>query len=199
MIAVSRAFRQVFSNPKYVLLAVISGFVIFILTTWLPNMELVWQITTSSTISTYDKAVVLTSLIGSIATNFTFLTASLSVATATLFGANLAMAVYIIRLRWRSAPYRWRMGGATSLGGLAFGLFGTGCAACGSVALTPLLSLIGAGGLITMLPFRGEEFSVLGVGLLSISFALTLRIIDRIESCSLPNRRAEPTQISGAT
>ena len=56
--------------------------------------------------------------------------------------------------------------GASGIGGLISGFFGIGCAACGTFLLSSILILLGTGGLLAWLPFRGEEFGLLGVGLL---------------------------------
>ena len=189
-----QAMKQVFGDASYLALAAGSGFAIFVLTTWLPNMGLVWQIATSSTISIADKTNILAALVGSIGTNFTLFTASLSVAIAALFGTNLAMAAYVLRMRRHMTGYRWRTDGAAGLGGLVSGLFGIGCAACGSIAIAPVLSVMGAGGLIAALPFGGEEFSLLGVALLGLSFVLTARMIARQSVCAFQNDNAEPPQ-----
>ena len=67
--------------------------------------------------------------------------------------------------------------GAAGIGGLVSGVFGIGCAACGTFILTPLLALFGATGLFSLLPFGGEEFGFIGVGLLVYSiYAVTKKI-----------------------
>jgi len=59
------------------------------------------------------------------------------------------------------------------------GIFGVGCAACGSVIVSSLLLLVGAGGVLTILPFHGAEFGVLGIIFLWFSiYQLSKRIDD---------------------
>lgn len=67
----------------------------------------------------------------------------------------------------------WRRQGMTrgrsnSLGavGIISAFFGVGCAACGSIIATSLLSLVGAGGVFALIPYGGEAFSLLALGLL---------------------------------
>src|SRR3546814_17586283 len=89
-------------------------------------------------------------------------------------------------------------GAAASFGGLATGLFGVGCAACGTFVLSPALTLVGISGLIAQLPFGGEGFGVLGVGMLGLSLVLPERRI--AEAGGFPLRaRAEngPAQTGG--
>ncbi len=177
--------RQVFAKGRYVLLAAATGLAVFILATWLPNLGLVWQIASSASIPLADKVNVLTALIGSIGTNFTVFSALSTVAIATLFGANVAKIAYYFRLRRQLVSQARQAGAAASLGGLASGFFGVGCAACGTFVLGPLLSFVGASGLIALLPFGGEEFGALGVAMLGFSLVLTARKIGEPLSCPL--------------
>ena len=177
--------REVFAEGRYILLAATTGLVVFILATWLPNLGLVWQIAASTTVPLADKVSVLTSLIGSIGTNFTVFSALSTVAIAALFGANLAMMIYYFRLQRQLSGQAGQAGVATSLGGLASGFFGVGCAACGTFVLSPALSFVGASGLIAFLPFGGEEFGALGVGMLGFSLVLTAKKIGEPVACPL--------------
>lgn len=178
------ALKQVFSNIRYLVIAGIVAFAVFVLSAWLPNLGLVWQIATSSTASVADKFSILTGLLGSIQTNFTAFTASYTIAIALLFGINAAMVVYYFKQRKQF----FKQGGtATSFGGLVSGMFGIGCAACGTLVLGPLLSLIGAGGLIAVLPFGGQEFGMLGVGILGFSIFLTAKKIQDPLVCKIKN------------
>jgi len=70
-------------------------------------------------------------------------------------------------------------------GACASGLFGVGCAACGTFVLSPVLSFVGASGLIALLPFGGEEFGALGVAMLAFSLVLTARKIGEPLACPL--------------
>jgi hypothetical protein len=191
MVAVG--LRQVFAKGSYILLAAATGLTVFILATWLPNLGLVWQIAASASVPLADKARVLTALIGSIGTNFTVFSALSTIAVALLFGANVAMITYYYRSRRRIVRQTGQAGAVASLGGLASGLFGVGCAACGTFVLSPALSFIGASGLIALLPFGGEEFGALGVGLLGFSLVLTARRIGEPVARPLdPAGEAEP-------
>lgn len=185
---VAQAFRQVFAEVRYTLLAVTTGLAIFIFATWLANLALVWQIAASKMIPLSDKLNVLVALTGSIATNFTLFSALTTVLIAALFGANVAMIAYHLRLRRESGRQAGQAAAATSLGGLASGLFGVGCAACGTFLLSPALALLGVASLIPLLPFGGEEFGLLGVGMLGVSLAITARKIVQPVACPIPTR-----------
>ena len=174
MRSVLSSFQQVFRNVRYGIIAGLVALLVFVLATWLPNLGLVWQITKSSTIAFSDKFGFLLSLVGSIQTNFTVVSASYTIIIAFLFGINIAMLTYYIR---KQKTVFKGAGAMAGFGGIVSGMFGIGCAACGSFLLTPLLALAGAGGALTFLPFGGEEFGFLGVGLLGFSVITTGRKI----------------------
>jgi len=168
------AFKKVFSNTRYLIIASVVAFAVFALATWLPNLGLIATVVTSPTASISDKFNVLIGLLASIQTNFTLFSASYTVGIAILFGINIAMVVYYMRRRTEAIQGK---GVITSFGGLMSGLFGIGCAACGTLVLAPLLSLVGAGGLVALLPFGGQEFGIAGIGLLGFSVFLTSKKI----------------------
>jgi hypothetical protein len=182
---VAAGLRQVFAEGRYILLAAATGLAVFILATWLPNLGLVWQIAASASVPFADKVKVLTALIGSIGTNFTLFSALSTVAIAALFGANVAVMAYYFRARRQLLGQAGQAATAASLGGLASGFFGVGCAACGAFVLGPVLAFVGASGLIALLPFGGEEFGALGVAMLGYSLVLTARKIGEPVACPL--------------
>lgn len=177
------AIRHVFGEARYLLLAVTTGLVTFVLTAWLANLALVWQIVTSEWVPVADKATILITLIGSIGTNFTVLSAVSAILIAVLFGMNIAVVAYDIQTR---RMRRLGHGGITAgLGGLGSGLFGIGCAACGSFILSPALTLLGASTVISLLPLGGEEFGVLGVGMLGLSLVMGVKRIYQPDTCKI--------------
>lgn len=171
--------KTVFSKFRYLLIAVIVSLLVFSLAVWLPNFSLLSQVLhpdSAGTIS--EKANFVFSLYGSIGTNFTAISASYTIAIAILFGINIALLAYYIR-RARGGVRNVGSSGAAGVGGLVSGIFGIGCAACGTFVLTSLLTLLGVSGLLVFLPFGGEEFGFIGVALLVYSiYILTNRIKD---------------------
>ena len=161
-------FRTVFPRAAYVLLTLTITWVVFTSAVWLPNSRLIGVVLLSGTASVSEKFGFLMSLYGSIGTNFTPVSASYTILIAVLFGINFSLFVYYIR-RVRSGARRLKSTGAASLGGLVSGVFGIGCAACGTFILTSVLTLFGVSGIIVYLPLGGEEFGFLGVGLLLYS------------------------------
>lgn len=180
------SLRHVFANAGYAVLAVFSGGAAFVLTTWLANLTLVRQIVTSGTIPLGAKLGILWDLVGSIGTNFTPFSAAMAIATAVLFGLNLSVSLYLFRRRRFLARNGWASTTTASVGGIASGLVGVGCAACGTVAIGPILAMFGAGGLLYALPFGGEEFAALGAAILAGSLVLGLRAISKLGACEMP-------------
>ena len=173
---IARALFCVFKEWIYVLISIAVALCVFVVATWLPNLGLIWKITRSSSVPLFDKVTIFASFVGSIATNFTVLAGLYTSFTAILFGINVAMVIYYVKQPKRSNT-RIRRTGAVAFGGLASGFVGIGCAACGTLVLGPMLSLVGAAGLVAVLPFEGQEFGVLGVGMLAFSIFLIAKKI----------------------
>jgi len=176
-----RAFKKVFQNPLYVAIGILTSLASFVFIIWLPNIGLVVEVLFSS--GSFSERIALpVSLIGTISTNFTALSASFVIAMAILFGMNLAMTIFFIRRKISSV----RQSGITAgFIGTISGTLGVGCAACGSILLTTVLAWIGAGVLIKFLPLRGEEFEIIGVILLALSVFLTAKQIENPAVCKI--------------
>lgn len=175
-----KAFVQVFRNFRCAVLWFISSVAVFSLAVWWPNLGLVWQIIWSDDIPLAARLRIPFSLLGSIATNFTPLSALYVIIISLLFGLNAALSVYYLRRRVREI----KTSGLT-LGflGVIASLFSLGCAACGPLVITSILSLFGAAGLLTRLPMHGGEIGGLGLILLSVSIYLTGRQIANPSVC----------------
>jgi hypothetical protein len=179
---IPQALQKVFRKPTYVLLALMTSFVVFAFATWLPNIRLIISVFGMSGLSFSQKLELPITLLGSITTNFTLLAASYTIAIAILFGINLAMVIYYLRRRISEA----KQGGiATGLLGITSGILGVGCAACGSFLLTNILVFFGVSGVLTLLPLKGGEFGILGVILLLVSIYLTAKQIENPAVCKI--------------
>ena len=183
---IGQALRRVFSDGRYVLLAAATGLATFVLATWFANLGLVWHIATSGSMALSDKLAILVALVGSIGTNFTVFSALTTIAIAALTGVNIAMIAYAFRLRQTGQGMT-----TASLGGLTSGFLGIGCAACGTLVLSPALTFFGAGTLLALLPFGGEEFGALGVAMLALSLVLCARKIALPDTCQAPDRNGQ--------
>ncbi len=158
------------------------AFVVLSAALLLPNYDSIVQVTTSDSVNLGVKLSFLASLYGSLITNFTLISAGYLLTTAILFGINISLLIYYIRRQQvKSDNIAAHL---TSLGGIVSATFGIGCAACGSIILTALLTTFGAGGLILWLPFHGVEFSVLGIILLCFSVYYLSKKISNPLVCS---------------
>ncbi len=177
-----RVLKNVFSRTRYVVLAVGISILVFVFAVWFPNIGLIAGVMADHAISFNQKLELPWNLLGSITTNFTLLSASYTIATAVLFGMNIAMFTYYLRRR----VVEVKQGGmVTGFLGIASGTLGLGCAACGSFLLTAILPIFGAGSLLTFLPLGGGEFGILGVILLSVSLYLAAKQIQNPAVCKI--------------
>jgi hypothetical protein len=179
---VFQALQKVFRKATYITLSLSISVVVFAFAVWFPNLSLIVKIMGHPGISFSQKLDLPISLLGSIATNFTLLSATYTIAIAILFGMNVAMLVFF--LRRRIADVR-QTGIGTGFIGIASGVLGIGCAACGSFLLTSILSLFGVSGVLVYLPLAGGEFGILGVILLSVSIYLTAKKIQNPAVCKI--------------
>lgn len=170
-------FRRVFSQARYLQIAILIAVLALSVAILLPNTAIIVQVFGSSSISLGAKMQFLGSMYGVFFTNFTVFSAFYTLTIALLFGINSALLTYYIRRRQTVVANTG--GHAAGVMGVVSGIFGVGCAACGSVIVSSVLLLFGAGGLLTILPFHGAEFGVLGIFLLGFSiYQLSKRIYD---------------------
>lgn len=141
------------------------GFLIFSFSIWLRNLPFLKEMIVSPAFSFADKLLLFVRFLGGIATNVTLFSAALIITMSILFGINASLFLYYLVKR-REFP---KKEGAGAAGAFVSGMFGVGCASCGSFLLGAVLASFGASGLITFLPLRGEELSILSIILLSLS------------------------------
>jgi len=172
----TRVLLTVFKQPFYLLLAVLLSTIVFTIAVWLPSFQLISIV--SQTASLSELLSLLWSLYGAIGSNFSTTSATYTIMIAVLFGINVSLLTYYIR-RMRTGSPNVKGVGVAGIGGLVSGVFGIGCAACGTFIFTSVLALFGVGGILAYLPFGGEEFGFLGVALLVYSvYSLTKKITD---------------------
>lgn len=176
------AFGRVFVYPAYIALASALAIVAFLLAVWLPNLGLIGEVFSGSGAPLATKLGIALSLLGGIGTNFSLLSARYTIAIAVLFGVSTAMIVYLLKQK-RVAAAGQNI--AIGSGGVASGVLGIGCAACGSLILGGALPTLGAAGALAVLPLNGEEFGILSVALLFVSLLLVSRQIAEPGACPL--------------
>jgi len=187
------ALSEVFVRPSYVALAGGLAMLSLLLAIWLPNLALLAQVFSDAQISLDAKSGIALSLLAGIATNFNLLSAAYTVAIALLLGIDVALIAYLLKQR-RAATGRNLVLGSS---GVASGIVGIGCAACGSLILGGIVPSLGVAGALAALPLKGEEFGILGVALLFVSLLLVARNIAKPAVCALPQDESEPSTTGG--
>lgn len=182
----TKTLQEVFKNYRYVIIAALFGFFIFSFSVWLRNLPLLKTIVVSPAFSFSDKIIIFVKFLGGIATNVSPFSAVLIVTMSILFGINASMFIYYIK-QAKEVP---RKEGAGAMGAFVSGMFGVGCASCGSFLLGSLLVSFGASGIITLLPLRGEELSILSIILLSLSISWMSKSIQSQNVCNIQIQNA---------
>jgi hypothetical protein len=164
---------KIIRQKKYLSLAIAVFLIVVAFAAWLPNLHLITRTMTSLTMTLWQKTNLLTSLLGSLQTNFTPLSRVVTIISAILTGILASLLSYYVR---RAVQTQRSMG--TSFVGVAFSLLGVGCASCGSVILTSLIGFGSTTALIGILPLGGQEFGFLGISILLLSINYTMKKIN---------------------
>ncbi|MFB6211938.1 MAG: hypothetical protein ABEI76_10405 [Halobacteriales archaeon] len=159
-----RTARLVLSVPLYALLALISAVAAVTVFVLSQNIPLVQNVVIGGSLPLLARLQVLVGLYPFFGTSFPLEAELLLVAVGLLVGIDIAMVTYHLREHGIGAR---ESGG--SVVGVVLGTLGAGCAACGSVVLAGVLSLVGAAGLLTLLPLDGLEFSLVALVALVLS------------------------------
>jgi hypothetical protein len=159
-----RTARLVLSIPGYAataLLVAVGTLTAFVVS---GNLALVGDVVVGGALPLGARLSVLLGLFPFLGTSFGPLQGAVLVLVAALTGLDVSMVVYHLR----EHRVGLREGGGSAVGAL-LGTLGAGCAACGSAVLAGVLSLVGAAGLLTLLPFDGLEFALLALVALVLS------------------------------
>ncbi len=174
------ACKKVFSNTIYTAMTITIMVLVFSLLILLPNLELLTRVAMSSSTTFFDFLSVVIGLIFSSTTSFSALSIFYIMSISLLFGVNVAMVVYYIKTSKKLPQTKETV---TSVGGMVGGVLGVGCVACGSIALSPLLSLLGISAVVTFIPFSSSLFGVLGISALLFSITITSKRIQKGNVC----------------
>lgn len=160
------AVLRVLRHPGYALLSVaLSGLTVLILL-WFFNINLLVYVFGAANISLLDKAIFFFRGFESLVTNVDSLPAAVLLVFGVMSGINLAVLVYLLRRAGKQAALA---GGGKNAGGAVAALIGSGCAACGSSVLGPLLGLFGASISIGVARQIGVLANIIGICLVAYS------------------------------
>ncbi|MEW6610590.1 MAG: hypothetical protein AB1352_03125 [Patescibacteria group bacterium] len=178
MHAVISAFRTVFSRPRYVLLAVMTAYILLFIAAWVRNMRLVGMLLFSPQFGLGIKFKIFEWTFANLALNTAPLRFALFIAAAVLAGINLTLLLFYLRRRVAGG----REVGA-SVAGILAAAFGVGCASCGSVLFTSLFGFFAGAATLAALPLRGAEFTLAGIGWLIVSIIMLAKKINDPLAC----------------
>ena len=175
---VVKTFQTVFSRPGYIMIALLFALFFMYLAIWLPNLPLLKYLTTSASFTLADKTRLLWQSFSFLRTNFTPFSLALTITIVLLSGINISLLWFYLKNKIKLE----HSAGIGFLGTLA-GLFGVGCASCGSVLLSSLFGLSATVGFLGVLPLEGAEFGQLGLVILAWSIYLLAKKIQNPLVC----------------
>jgi len=161
----ARTIRLVLGIPAYAAFAVVAalaGLSLFVLT---QNLALVVDVVIGGSLPLSNRVAVLVGLYPFLGTSFSVEAGVATLAVAALLGVDLALVAYHVRVHGLT----FESGGGSAIGAF-LGMLGAGCAACGPAVLVGLLTLFGAAGALTLLPFEGLELT----GLAALALLLSI-------------------------
>lgn len=161
---VARTLWLVLSIPAYATVAAASAWAALTAFVLSQNLQLVRDAVVGGDLPLGARLVIVREQYPFLGTTYGPVEGAALLVVAALAGLNLALVAYHVREHELTAS-----GSGGSAVGVALGVLGAGCAACGSALLLGVLSLFGAGGLVLALPFEGLEVTGLAVVALVLS------------------------------
>ncbi len=177
-----RLFLSIFRTDKSLFLAVLLSFFILSVVVWFPQVANI-TLVLGSGLSLVEKIYFIGGVYASLLTVHSTFSAASLIVLSILFGLHGALTVHYIQTRQQKQ--KTKRYHALSTMGFVAGLLGVGCAACGSIILTALATSLGVGGLFVLLPWSGQEFTLIGIGMLLISMHYLLRNMLRPQVCDI--------------
>ena len=142
------ALKEVYSDKKYLGISLLFAFVVYSVNPLIHNFKL---------ISSSFSFELLFYIIFGFYSATSWLAFLFLLATAVLAGIVISMSIYLIK--------RQVSAGGVGGSGIVIGLLAPACPSCA----VGLLSVLGIGGFLSVLPFKGLELGVIGIGLLLVS------------------------------
>jgi hypothetical protein len=181
--SVLKVLIKIFKKPVNLIFAIIVALFSFALSIILVNFRFIFEVIQNNSVDFLDKIIILSNLFTSINTSFTTLSAVNTTIISILFGINVVMIFYI----HKNYPTTNKSGAFASAGGFISGIFGAGCASCGSFLLIPFLSLIGASWIVSFLPFGGAEVGFISIAIFIFAIFVFIKKIENPAVCKIKN------------
>ncbi len=170
--------KQVLINWRYLILVLLAALALFLFSIWLPNLSFIGGIITSSFFTISQKVGILWGSLGAFQTNLRPFGRVALVIASLLFGLNISLFSFYIKQR-----VKLEKEAGVSLGGIILGTLGVGCASCGSFILTSILGASASIVFLGSLPFKGQEFAIIGIFMLGLSIYLIAKKIQQPLVC----------------
>jgi len=174
-----KQYKEIITSPLYLATVIFVSLLVLLLSVWLPNLGLFWSMM-RSTVPLLEKILFLWNSLGALGTNFSVLSATLTVVIAILMGLNIALVVLYFKKR-----SVFQNASGVGIFGMLTGFIGVGCASCGSVILSLLIGVGGVATLSAYLPLGGAEFSIISIIMLSITFYVISKKVSRPAVCEI--------------
>lgn len=158
-----RTVRLVVTIPRYAALAVLAAAISLTAVSFSLNPDLAWFALTGP-LDPGDRLTIVLELYPFVGTVFPALEGGVLVAVSALVGVDVALVAYHFARHGVDVQ-----SSGSGLVGAVLGVLGAGCAACGTVLLAGLFSLVGGSGLLLLFPLEGLEIALLAVVPLSLS------------------------------
>lgn len=171
--------KEIYRGAQSWLMTIAILFAFITLIVIIQNIKLIGAIFESEIPSLIEKTKTLLSLYGSLESNATIFSLISALVLGILFAVHTVVFIKVTK-------EQKRLTGATGILGMLTGLFGVGCAACGSLLITGVFAT-GASAFLAVLPFGGEEFSILGIAILLVSLLNLLQKYQCPVTCSVDN------------
>lgn len=178
-----QGFVKVFRRPLYV---VVSSLLIVTLSVTIllwSNTSLLWSFWANESISSGQTLALAWQLLLGAPDNMGGLAVGLILVNSTLLGIITSMTWYAWQIKKRQGISK-SLVGATG-GGVLAALLGIGCIACGPLLLGSIFALVGAGGILLLLPLHGAELGVIAFFLLLYALYSVQKVIAAPAVCAV--------------
>lgn len=165
------SIKDMLSQKKYAALVFALAGAFFYIIIWLQNLPSLRSVF-GVLPDVGSKIQFLFSLITTVGTNFTTISFITTLTLSLLLGLNITLVIFYINQRKTSDMH---IVFGKGLAGFIAGVFGVGCSACGAALIGPLFALFGIGGILTVLPLHGQEFTLVGIIILIFSIRSLIR------------------------
>ncbi len=177
-----KVFLEIFKRPLNSITMLVLATIMFLFLRFLPNWALFSAFAKQfGVFSSYTTRIFFAYLKG-IFTSVSVFESILLILLSLCIAMNIVVFVVFVRRQQKLLE----AGNSTlSFTGMFLGLFGAGCASCGTLLLAPLLSVLGFAGFLQQLPLHGGELGILGVILVIISTTVMLRKLAQPVVCEI--------------